>query len=374
MMNREVLSSVKRSSVRILFSGTLLLAMSAPGVLAQEKLPARLANDPVAKALGAKIINAAIKEGKVVWYGGNTGQDFMDAGGKKRFEKRFGIKVEIVSGRLRGMTDRIRTEAAVGRLTADVYEANDQYMLELHSLGRLEKWRPPAPILNEIPKAVFVREPVGYWWPVHMSAQAIVVNTKMVKPEDYPKSYWDIIDPKWKGKVAIRDPRSSGGGAWQMLNIYAQPGMGLDYIKKLKAIVAPFIIRGGSRRIRGAIARGQFALGFSGRGEFIRDLPKSAPVKFIVPKEGLAWTPSSITLLKGAPHPNAGKVSITWFYEIENLQLWTENGRPVPHPKIKTPIPEMSVTDYPLMKKIPEKWLGKPNFFFKEMEKIFGVR
>ncbi|HSR54879.1 MAG TPA: extracellular solute-binding protein, partial [Alphaproteobacteria bacterium] len=367
------MSGVKRyqsqhSVFGVLLAGAFALGLMADGAVAQEKLPDRLANDPVAKALGAKIVNAAIKEGKVVWYGGNTGQDFLDGGGRERFEKRFGIKVEIVSGRLRGMTDRIRTEAAVGRLTADVYEANDQYMLELQDLGLLEKWRPPAPVLNEMPKEVFVREPAGYWWPVHLSAQALVVNTDMVKPDDYPKSYWDIIDPKWKGKVAIRDPRSSGGGAWHMMHIYSVKSLGLDYIKKLKETVSPFIMRGGSRRIRGAIARGQFALAFSGRGEFIRDLPKGAPVKYIVPKEGMAWTPSSITLLKGAPHPNAGKLSITWFYELENLQLWTEHGRPVPHPKIKTPIPEMSVTDYPLMEKIPEKWLGDPNFFFKEME------
>ncbi|MDH3240155.1 MAG: extracellular solute-binding protein [Alphaproteobacteria bacterium] len=373
-MTRERRSGVPLKSIGIFLSAAALAVLPALGALAQEKLPARLANDPVAKALGAEIVNAAIKEGKVVWYGGNTGQDFLDGGGKERFEKRFGIKVEIISGRLRGMTDRIRTEAAVGRLTADVYEANDQYMLELQNLGRLEKWRPPAPLLNEMPKEVFVREPAGYWWPVHLSAQALVVNTNMVKPEDYPKSYLDLLDPKWKGKVAIRDPRSSGGGAWHMMHVYANKSLGLDYIKKLKATVEPFIVRGGSRRIRGAIARGQFAVAFSGRGEFIRDLPKGTPIKFIVPKEGLAWTPSSIALLKGAPHPNAGKLSLTWFYELENLQLWTENGRPVPLAKIKTPIPEMSVTNYPLMEKIPDKWLGDPNFFFKEMEKVFGVR
>lgn len=341
---------------------------------AQGKLPPRLANDPVAKALGPAVVNAALKEGKIVWYGGSTSQQFYDAGGKERFQKRFGIEIEIISGRLRNMADRIRTEAAVGKLQADIFEANDQYMLELHSLGRLEKWRPPAPELDRINKDVFVRDPAGYWWPVHMSAQAIIINTEMVKPSDYPKSYWDIADPKWKGKVAIRDPRSSGGGAWHMLGIYNQPGLGLDYIKKLKTTVEPFIVRGGSRRIRGAIARGQFALGFSGRGEFIRDLPKGTPVKYIVPKEGMAWTPSSITLLKNARHSNAAKVAMTWFYEFENLQKWTSHGRPVPHPKAKTPIPEMSVTTYPLMKKIPAKWLGKPNFFFKEMEKIFGIR
>jgi iron(III) transport system substrate-binding protein len=364
---------MKRTMISLL-TGAALVGLIPIAAHAQDKLPARLANDPVAKALGAKIVNAAIKEGEVMWYGGNTGQDFLDGGGRKRFEERFGIKVKVISGRLRGVTDRIRTEISVGKLRADLFEANDQYMLELHSLGALIKWRPPAPTLNEIPKEVFVREPAGYWWPVHLSAQGLVVNTNMIKPADYPKSYHDLLNPKWKGKIGIRDPRASGGGGWHMMHIYAQPGLGIEYIKKFKKTVEPFILRGGSRRIRGAIARGQFAIALSGRGEFIRDLPKGAPVAFIVPKEGLAWTPSSMALLKGAPHPNAAKLAMTWFYEIKNLQLWTDNGRPVPHPKIKVPVPEMSVTKYPLMKKIPEKWLGAPNFFFKEMEQVFGVR
>ena len=349
--------------------------MATGPAVAQEQLPERLANDPVAKALGAKIINAALKEGKVTWYGATTSEDFLtNGGGKERFEKRFGIKLEPVTGRNQNMVDRIKTEAAVGRQTADLYEGNDQYMLDLYNAGVLVPWRPPAPELDKINKEVFVREPAGYWWPVHVSAQALVINTKMVKPEEEPKSYWDIVNPKWKGKVAMRDPRSAGGGAWQMMSFYHQPGLGLDYIQKLRDTVKPFVVEGGSRVIRDVVARGQFAIALNGRGEFIHDLPPGVPVKFVVPKEGMAWTPSSMALIKNSPNPNAAKVLMTWFYDMENLQKWTEFGRPVPHPAMKVPIPEMSVSDYPLMTQLPTKWLAEPNFFFELMEKTFGIR
>lgn len=363
-----------KRTIASVFTGALLGAVLATAAAAQNGLPANLADDPVAKALGADVVNAALKEGKVVWYGGSTSDDFFSGGAKARFEKRFGIKVEVVGGRLRSMTDRIRTEGAVGRQVADVFEANDQYMLELYDNKRLVKWKPPAPEIAKLDHEVFVNDPDGYWWPVHVSAQAIVVNTDMVKPADEPKSYWDIVNAKWKGKVAIRDPRSSGGGAWHMMGIYNQPGLGIDYIKKLKATVEPFIVSGGSRRIRDAVARGQFAIAFSGRGEFIKDLPKGAPVKFIVPKEGQAWTPSSLALIAGGPHPNAAKLIMTWFYEVDQLQDWNKLGRSVPHPDMKAPIPEMSLARYPLMKRIPPKWLGAPDFFFKEMEQVFGIR
>ena len=104
------------------------------------------------------------------------------------------------------------------------------------------------------------------------------------------------------------------------------------------------------------------------------DLPKGAPLAFIVPKEGLAWVPSSIAIMKAAPHPNAAKVLLTWFYEMEQLQLWSSVARGVPHPDIRPPIPQMSVTEYPLMRRIPDEMLANFDPFFKQMEQVFGIR
>jgi iron(III) transport system substrate-binding protein len=159
-----------------------------------------------------------------------------------------------------------------------------------------------------------------------------------------------------------------------MLGIQNTPGLGADYIVKFKSTVEPFILSGGSNVIRDAVVRGQFAIGFSGRGDFFDNLPKGAPLAWVVPKEGLAWTPSSIALINGAPNPNAAKVFMTWLYEVEQMQLWTEQGRPIPHPDVKAPIPEMSLAGVTLMPRIPDEQLDQPNFFFKEMEKVFGIR
>lgn len=353
--------------------GSLLFgALIAQAALAQQ-LPTNIANDPVTKLVGPEIIAAAVKEGTLTWYGSSTSQDFLENGGKERFEKRFGIKLKTVFAPLRNITDRLRTETAVGKVVADVFDGNDQYMLELYDLGVLMKFRPPSPELNRINPITFVREPEGYWSPVHLSAQGIIVNTRMADPKEIT-SYWDLINPKYRGKVGIRDPRASSGGAWHMLNIYEQQGLGVDYIRKLQEVVKPSIVGGSADAMRDAVVRGQFAIGFSGRGENFRDLPKGAPLAWVVPKEGMAWTPSSLAILKDAPHPNAAKVMLTWFFEVPQLQLWTDTGRPVPHPDVKVPVPEMSVSNYPLMARIPDKHLAEPNFFFKEMEQIFGVR
>lgn len=350
-------------------SGALLVH----GAQAQGVLPAHLANDPVAKALGAEIINAAIKEGEVQWYGGTTAKDFLQHGAQERFEKRFGIKIKKLTSSLRKLVDRMRTETSVGRVVVDVFDGNDQYMLELHKFNALVKWRPPAPELDRMNKKAFVTDPVGYWWPLHISAQGIVVNPNLVDPKSIA-SYKDILDPKYAGKVCMRDPRSSGGGAWHMLGIYNTKELGVDYIKKLKETVKPFILSGGSMVIRDAVVRGQFSICFSGRGDFFEKLPKGAPLAWVVPKEGLAWTPASLAMINGGPHPNAAKVLMTWFYEIEQLQSWTNHARPVPHPDVKAPIPEMDISNVALMDRIPDSQLDSPNFFFKEMEGVFGIR
>ncbi len=357
------------------FVFSVLLAILGSGPAPAQQLPARLANDPVAQALGPDVINAALKEGVVNWYGSDTTMDFLNAGRKKAFEDRFGIKIEVLGAPLRRIVDRVRTEISVNNLVCDVLAVTDTYMLEMYPQDMLEKWRPLGRELANIDPNVFPSNPEGYWWPAGISAQALAVNTDMVKAADMPKSYWDIADPKWKGKVAMRDPRSAAGGAWQMLHIYLHPDLGINYIKKLKETVNPFILTGQIDQLRDAVLLGQFPIGFNGRGEIIRDVPKRAPIAFVVPKEGLAWTPQSIAIVKGAKRMNAAKVLLTWFYDdVENLQVWSYTSRPIPHPKVKLDIPEMNPSNYPVMKAIPGEILGNPDFFFNEMETVFGKR
>ena len=70
-----------------------------------------------------------------------------------------------------------------------------------------------------------------------------------------------------------------------------------------------------------------FAIGFSGRGDFFQDLPKGAPLAWVVPKEGLAWTPSSIGLVNGGPNPNAAKLFQNWMHSREGQQIVTDFAR-----------------------------------------------
>ena len=362
----------------IMTLGIAFAATTAIDAMAQNKLPAALANDPIAKALGAKVINAARKEGTVTWYGGSTTRKFVKKHKvSKKLMKRFGFKVEMVIGKAASLTERIKTEFAVGRLIADFFQGNEQYANRFISLGFADSWRPPKTALKELLPWVTVNiKGKNQFFPIAVSSQALMVNTDAVSPKEYPKSYWDIVNnpDRWKGKIAIRDPRAASGGAWMMMAIKHTPGLGLDYIKKLAAL-KPALISGGSKRLRNVIAKRQFELGFSGRGEFIKDLPKGTPVEYIVPKEGFQWTRNGPVRFKNSPHPNASKVLLTWFLQFKQMQAYTNAaGRTVAHPKIKVPVPQMSLMAYKPMPAIPGKNFANPDPFFKEMEQIFGIR
>ena len=91
------------SSVAI--AASLFLGILSSVAFAQDALPPELANDPVTKKLGAKVMSAAIKEGVINWYGGTTTRKFLKRGGKKRFEKRFGIKIKTLTSANRKLAD-----------------------------------------------------------------------------------------------------------------------------------------------------------------------------------------------------------------------------------------------------------------------------
>jgi ABC-type Fe3+ transport system substrate-binding protein len=315
---------------------------AAADAMAEDKLSAALANDPIAKALGAKVIEAARKEGKITWYGGTTMRKFVKRyKASKKLKKRFGIEIEMVVGKNANLTERIKTEHAVGRVVVDMFFGNEQYANRFIDLGYADSWKPPVTALDELlPWVKGNIKGKNQFFPVTVSAQALMVNTDAVKPKDYPKSYWDIVNNpgRWKGKIAMRDPRSAAGGAWLMMAIKHNPSLGIDYIKKLAAL-KPVLVPGGSKRLRNVIAKRQFELGFSGRGEFINDLPKGTPVEYVVPKEGFQWSRGGAIRFKKGPHPNASKVLLTWLFQLKQMQAFTKaSGRTIPHPKIKVPV------------------------------------
>jgi iron(III) transport system substrate-binding protein len=135
----------------------------------------------------------------------------------------------------------------------------------------------------------------------------------MVKPEDEPKKWTDLLDPKWKDKILSDDTRPIGGG--QTMFFVLQKTYGTPFHEKLAAqnLVFSRDLRNDARRV----ARGEYPLYIPQMFAMASDL-KGLPVKALVMEEGVPYVPINFAQLKNAPHPNAARVFINHFLEQES--------------------------------------------------------
>ncbi|HEV7411889.1 MAG TPA: substrate-binding domain-containing protein, partial [Bradyrhizobium sp.] len=165
-----------------------------------------LAQAPPAEAITPQLIEAAKKEGKVVWY---TSID-LSVSEKigAAFKAKFGIEVRAERTGAERVFQRIGQEYASNVHAVDVANSSDA--------AHLLAWKRQGILLPYVPEDV-----AKYYKPEHRDADGtyagfratlspIAYNTKLVKAEDAPASFKDLLDPKWKGKIVKAHPGYSG--------------------------------------------------------------------------------------------------------------------------------------------------------------------
>jgi iron(III) transport system substrate-binding protein len=286
-------ASRRRGGPILISRRAALLGLAAGSVL--------LSAPPTARAEDEwnKVVADAKKEGHVVLYSAFVGlaahQDL-----KKDFEATYGIIVDILEARASEVRERIRIEQAAGRFAADVSEnGRTTTTLQIVQDHVFDPFG-PLPSLGHL-KPEFRGDDIRL--PVFAIVYGILASTRLVKPEDEPKSWLDLADAKWKGKILSDDFRALGGGG--VLFYVLEEHFGRDFHEKLAQQDIKFSreIPANERRI----ARGELPLYLPVSLTSIPEL-KGLPVKFIAPKEGLPYIGYDLALLKNAPHPNAARL------------------------------------------------------------------
>jgi iron(III) transport system substrate-binding protein len=291
----------------------LRLAALAPLAAAR---PAR-AQAP-AEADWKKVVDAAKKEAKVVVYNGAVGTPTLPKIAAA-FESRHGIRVEVLEARASELRERIRTEQAAGKVLGDVsHNGSTTTALQLAE----GVFQPHGPLPNAgKPVAPFAVDDVRV--PIYVIPYGLLVNTEMVKPADEPKSWKDVLDPKWKGKILADDMRALGGGA--VFFMVTHRTFGREYHDRL-AQQQPHMnreLRGNYRRI----ARGEYPLYLPFTLPDFLDL-KGLPVKMIIATEGAPYVRFDGAVFKGAPHPNAARLLVDFFMSEEVQTIFANVGYP----------------------------------------------
>jgi iron(III) transport system substrate-binding protein len=149
---------------------------------------------------------------------------------------------------------------------------------------------------------------------------SITYNTTQVDPKELT-SWYDLLQPKWKGKVASADPNIQGTMRGNLTVLAAIPQLGTDYIRQLYAPEQEVRLSGDSRLLLDWIAQGQYAIGLGiGRVDVEEASRLGLPVAWKDLKESMAELSAqfnTIMLVNQAPHPNAARVYINWVLSRE---------------------------------------------------------
>ena len=225
------------------------------------------------------------------------------------FQKKTGVKVSVKSGGSAELRELVAQEGTATK--ADIYFTTDWVDAEL--LRRKNLLAPHVSPLTEGVPAEF-RAADGAWTGVIARSRNIMVNTTLVKREEYPTSVFDLTDPKWKGRVAVSSLRD-GVPIWlASLILLKGEAETVTYIETMIKKNQMKVLSGGSD-VANAVSQGEFAVGLVNHYYYVPKRRDGAPVDLIYPDQGAGQIgtlviPLAVAATKHAPRPNVAKAFI----------------------------------------------------------------
>ena len=289
-----------------------------------------LALHGVARAADAALIEAAKKEGKAVWY---TTQpiDPLVLQISTAFEKKYGIKVEYVRANSTEVALRLINEAKAGKVQADIYDGTTTADA-LKKEGLTQKWLPDA-VKDYAPEN---RDPDGHWAATNDYVIAVSYNTDLIKPGTEPRHWNDLLDPKYRGKIAWSSAPSTSAGAGFVGMAIKELGeeKAMAYLRRL-ATQNIANINGAARVVIDQVIAGEYAITLQSFPEnAMFSAKKGAPVAWIPMKPAMTGIVSTIGLTAGAPHPNAGKLLFDFMCDEEGQRIYRDTFYIPAHPRV----------------------------------------
>jgi iron(III) transport system substrate-binding protein len=294
----------------------------------------------------------------------------------QEYQRQSGVRISVVydteETKSTGLANRLLAEK--GRPQADVFWSNEPVRtLVLKSRGVLAPYESPA--ARGI-GATF-RDPEGYWTGFSARLRVIIYNTNRVKADEAPRSVFDLVDPRWKGQVAIADPRF-GSTSFHVAALYAEIGddRADDYFRRLKANNVKIV--DGNSVVRDMVARGDVSVGLTDTDDVNVAIEAKQPVAMVLPDRdgiGVPVMPNMVSLVSGSPHPEEGKRLIDYLLspEVERKLAASEAVQIPLHADVPGPTNIPPISTFKAMTLDYAKAAGRVEDVTKRLASILGL-
>jgi iron(III) transport system substrate-binding protein len=273
---------------------------------------------PVAHAQDAVDVEAAKKEGRVVWYTSTpveTGQKIVEL-----FQKQHGIPVEMFRSGGSAILRRFQQEMDAGRAAADVLTTSDPAAsATMAGKGLFVPFKPAD--FDKIPDAA--KDPNGNYIAQRLNLMTVYLRQDKISAGDEPKTWDDLLAPKYKGKLVMTDPSFT---ALQVSVVgMMSKARGWSFYEKLRQ--NDTMIVQGNQQVSDMLKRGERLIAVGALDSYAADERRNGhPIKTLYPSDGVFIIPSPTAVVKGSPHPNAAKLFAAFMISEPVQKLFPADG------------------------------------------------
>ena len=265
----------------------------------------------------ATVDESARAEGEVVLYSSLNNEQIVTL--VDAFKKKYPfIKPSFYRATSERVLQRVLTEAKAGRYAVDVFTAAGFQLQLMKEAGLTQKFVPAeAAAYDE-----GFKDPDGHWINVHSLLNTMGYNTQLVRPSDAPKKYEDLLAPKWKSKIGVnlQDPE------WY---VNLQRRWGKEKARGfLKALAAQQpAVRDGHNITAQLLAAGEFQVVTNTYAHILARIKgQGGPVQYVFDEPVITYI-HPVALAKSAPHPNAGKLLMSFILSVDGQKMLRDQGR-----------------------------------------------
>jgi ABC-type Fe3+ transport system substrate-binding protein len=283
-----------------------------------------------------KLVEAARKEGQVLWYTTLIVDQIVRPLIRAFHAQVPGVDVKFVRIDSGQQVVRLMNEAKVGRVQADVWSLIDGVAPLAHNNIAAEfdigsaRGLPPMLV-----------DPARRWIATNLATRSLGHNTKLVPPEQAPKRYEDLLDPRWKGAF-VWNPNAMTGAWGFIATVLRHMGeeQGLGYLRKLaRQDITPLPIA--TRAVLDRVIAGEYSIGLEMVNAHVAiSRGMGAPVAW-VPLDAVTTTLQVAGVTAGAPHPNAGRLFLDFITSRTGQEIFREANYIPMHPDVPAKDPKL---------------------------------